>query len=158
MDLEKAWRINDREPRLYRNDGRWSFTDVTAAEGLANIGAGYLAAYADFDNDGDLDLLAGKALYRNQTVGNHWLRVRLEGGGKVNRSAIGAQARIHLPDRSLTRQVEAGTGEGNQSELVLHFGLGRQRDPVELEITWPHNVGVQKVMTAVDRVVTVDVR
>ena len=158
VDLFFTTVYGHNQPRLYRNDGRWSFTDVTAAEGLSNIGAGYLAAYADFDNDGDLDLLAGKALYRNQTVGNHWLRVRLEGSGKVNRSAIGAQVRIHLPDRTLTRQVEAGTGEGNQSELVLHFGLGRHRDPVELEISWPHNIGVQKVMTAVDRLVTVDLR
>ena len=55
----------------------------------------------------------------------------------VNRSAIGAQVRLKLGSRILTRQVEAGTGEGNQNDLTLHFGLGAHTGPVDLEILWP---------------------
>jgi hypothetical protein len=63
--------------------------------------------------------------------------VTLEGDGKkVNRSAIGAIVRVKLKDRVLTRQVESGTGEGNQNQLRLHFGLGAHEGPVDLEITW----------------------
>ncbi len=125
-------------PVLFRNDGAFALTDATAEAGVAELPPTYQAAWADFDNDGDLDLIGGGKLFVNQGTGNHWLKVRLEGdGAAVNRSAIGAQVRILLDDTMLTRQVEAGTGEGNQNDLVLHFGLGAHGGPVDLEILWP---------------------
>ncbi len=66
------------------------------------------------------------------------MEITLVGDGvTVNRAAVGAQARISLPDRVLVRQVEAGTGEGNQNDLMLHFGLGAHAAPVDVEILWP---------------------
>ena len=123
---------------LYSNEGNFQFSDSTKAENLSGISKTYQAAWADFDNDGDLDLVSGGKLYQNQSSGNHWLKVRLVGDGKrVNRSAIGAQVRLFLGDTILTRQVEAGTGQGNQNELCLHFGLGAHSTPVRLQILWP---------------------
>jgi len=140
---------------LYRNDGNWKFTDVTAAENLGGLGTTYQAAWADFDNDGDLDLVSDGKLLRNSGNSNHWLAVRLQGDGKsVNRAAIGAQARIRLDGRTLTRQVEGGTGEANQNELKLHFGLGGIGDPVDVVVTWPNGT-TQKMTTAVDRSVVI---
>jgi hypothetical protein len=129
-----------QHPVLYRNEGSWQFSDVTAAEGLGNQGpTTYQAAWADFDNDGDLDLVSDGSIFENQGNGNHWLKIRLEGNGNtVNRSAIGAQVRIRLGAETLIRQVETGTGEGNQNDLTLHFGLGTHSDPVALEILWPN--------------------
>ena len=125
-------------PVLYRNDGDWSFVDVTEEEGLASLEPTYQAAWGDFDNDGDLDLATAGKLFANQGNSNHWLKVRLAGDGrKVNAAAIGAQVRIKLKGKILTRQVEAGTGQGNQNDLTLHFGLGAHGGPVELEIFWP---------------------
>ena len=121
---------------LYRNNGDWSFSDVTAKAGVATETT-YQAAWADYDNDGDLDLISGGRLFRNTGNGNHWLKVRLVGNGRINRAAIGAQVRVRLGERTLTRQVEAGTGEGNQNDLMLHFGLGGKTDSVEVEIRWP---------------------
>ena len=122
-------------PVLYRNDGSWSFVDVTADAGLAGLQPTYQAAWADFDNDGDLDLLTAGKLFINQGNVNSWLKVKLRGDGKsVNRDAIGSQVRIKLKDKILTRQVEAGTGEGNQNEMTLHFGLGSHKDTVNLDI------------------------
>jgi enediyne biosynthesis protein E4 len=46
--------------------------------------------------------------------------------------------RVRRGDQTLTRQVEAGTGEGNQNDLTLHFGLGSHATPVPLEILWPN--------------------
>ena len=46
--------------------------------------------------------------------------------------------RIELEGKTLTRQVEAGTGQGNQNDLVLHFGLGRHSEAVDLKIRWPN--------------------
>jgi len=126
-------------PRLWRNDGNWVFTDVTAAEGLSGLGGTFSAAWADIDNDGDLDLATTGRVFVNQGNPNHWLRVRLEGNGvTVNRSAIGAQVRINLGGgKILTRQVEGGTGKASQNELTLHFGLGSRTAPVDLAIIWP---------------------
>lgn len=125
-------------PVLYRNDGGFTFTDVTADQGLAELPATYQAAWADYDRDGDLDLVTGGRLFENRGASGHWLEVTLRGdGATVSSSAIGAQARIRLPDRVLARQVEAGTGEGNQNDLTLHFGLGEHSDPVAVEVLWP---------------------
>ena len=106
--------------------------DVTAASGIATART-YQAAWADYDGDGDLDLLSGGKLYQNQSAGGSWLRVKLEGPG----SAIGAVARVRVGERTLTRQVESSTGEGNQNEMVLHFGLGDYDGFVSLEVAWP---------------------
>jgi hypothetical protein len=137
---------------LFRNDGEFKFGDATIATGVADLPATYQAAWSDFDRDGDLDLVTAGKLFRNESAGHHWLELRLIGDGKtVNHSAIGAQVRISLPDRTLTRQVEAGTGQGNQNDLTMHFGLGDHSQPVPLEILWP-NGDVQTIENvAIDR-------
>ena len=143
---------------LYTNNGDWTFTDVTAAEGLSGIDGTYGAAWADFDNDGDLDLLTDARFFKSNasTNGNHWLKVHLKGDGvTVNSAAIGAQVRIDLGGgKILTRQVEGGTGEGNQNDLTLHFGLGSYSDPVNLEIFWPDGTTEVKSGVAIDGLVT----
>ncbi len=112
-------------PVLFRNDGAFAFTDSTQAAKLTSLPPTYQAAWADYDQDGDLDLVTAGKLFENLMAKGDWLAVRLEGDGvAINRSAIGAQVRIELGDRTLTRQVEAGTGQGNQNDLSLHFGLG----------------------------------
>ena len=126
-------------PRLYRNNGNWNFTDVTAAEGLSGIHVTYQAAFADYDNDGDLDLATGGTLFRNDTHNSHhWLKLKMVGDGEtVNRDAVGTQVRITSGGQTFMRQVEFGTGEGNQNEPTLHFGLGNIAGPVDLDILWP---------------------
>ena len=122
---------------LYMNEGDFHFTDVTATAGIAEEQI-YQAAFADFDNDGDLDLATNGRIYRNESVTGNWLKVRLHGDGvKINRSAIGAQVRVGLDARTITRQVEAGTGEGNQNALTLHFGVGEATGKLRLDILWP---------------------
>ncbi|NRA96341.1 MAG: CRTAC1 family protein, partial [Planctomycetes bacterium] len=125
-------------PVLFRNDGAFAVTDVTAASGLADLPPTYQAAWADYDNDGALDLVSGGKLFRNGGNGNAWLKVRLRGDGvKVNRAAVGAQVRVRIGEKVHTRQVASGTGEGNQNDATLHFGLGSHAGSVALEIIWP---------------------
>jgi hypothetical protein len=127
---------------LYENRGNWTFADVTAAVGLAGIegtgSAPYDACWADFDNDGDLDLMThiGR-LYRNRGNTNNWLKVKVGGDASQSINAMGAEVRLSLPDRTLTRQVEGNTGQGNQNELTaLHFGLGGFTGPFQMEVRW----------------------
>jgi len=146
-------------PVLYRNDGGFAFADATSSAQLAELDPTYQAAWADFDNDGDLDLVTAGKLFVNQGGGGHWLKVALHGDGRaVNASAIGAQVRVRLGDGTLTRQVEAGTGEGNQNDLVLHFGLGTHATRVSLRIRWPNGTVRTMARVKVDRAVSVRFR
>ena len=61
--------------------------------------------------------------------------------------------RLKLKGKTLTRQVEAGTGEGNQNDLVLHFGLGHLTGPVDAEILWPDGKVQKMPKVAVNRLV-----
>ena len=131
---------------MYRNKGRWRFEDVTA-ELQVDRPRTYQAAWADFNNDGYLDLLHGGCLFKNPAGTNRWLKVLLTGDGKVNRTALGSQVRIRLGDQTLTRQVESATGQGNQNDLTLHFGLGAHEQDVDLEVRWPD--GSKKILTGV---------
>ena len=127
-------------PVLFRNEGQFKFSNANAATKLEGLGATYQAAWADFDNDGDLDLMAaGRFFVNSGKKENHWLRIKLECKKKtVNRFAVGAQVRLKLNNgKILSRQVESGTGQGNQNELTLHFGLGSYDQPVKVEIFWP---------------------
>ncbi len=126
-------------PVLYRNGGKFKFLDGTPGSGLEKLTPTYQAAFADFENNGSLGLATAGKLFANRGATGNWIEVRLKGDGvKVNRSAIGAQVRLKLGKETLSRQVEAGTGEGNQNDLKLHFGLGSYGGHVNLEVTWPN--------------------
>lgn len=144
------------QPTLFEQQKPWEFISKTKETHLDGLGPTYQAAWADFDQDGDLDLASGGKLFRNELTANrHWLSIRLVGDGKkVNRSAIGAQARILLENRCLTRQVEAGTGQGNQNEFCLHFGLGDHTQKVQVHIDWPDGTKTVKENLDIDRVET----
>lgn len=132
---------NDSE--LFRNTGspgNPQFADVTAAEGIPGGLDGYVVSWADWDNDGDLDLATNGRLFRNNlNNGNSWLKVDLSAPGidGVNAFGFGATVRIDTGSKIVTRHVESGQGQGNQNDLTMHFGLGNTSGPVEVEVSWP---------------------
>jgi hypothetical protein len=132
-------------PHLFLNTGSGSFRDVAGETGggFAEPKIGRGAAYGDFDNDGDLDVLIttnhGPAyLYRNdQTGGNRSIRFRLV-GTKSNRDAIGAVVRIYYGGgQSAWRMVKGGSSYLSQSELPVTFGLGRHESIERAVLEWP---------------------
>jgi hypothetical protein len=130
-------------PHLFLNVGG-KFTDVAAqvGAGFAAPKVGRGAAYGDFDNDGDMDVLittnGGPAyLYRNdQTAGNRSLRIRLV-GTESNRDGIGATVRIFNGEQSTSKTVKSGGSYLSQSELPVTFGLGRRDIVDRVVIGWP---------------------
>jgi hypothetical protein len=103
-------------------------------------------AIADLDGDGRLDIVIGNnnappTVYLNRlgSTGN-WVRLTLA-GKPSNRDAIGARVRLTVSvgdkGKTMTRQVEAGSGYASQSETVIHFGLGRATHIDAIEVSWP---------------------
>jgi hypothetical protein len=131
-------------PELFLNGGRGKFREVAADVGggfdQPKVGRGL--AYADFDRDGDLDLLLttnnGPAyLYRNdQLTGNRSIRFRLV-GTKSNRDAIGAMVRVFGSGLTQSQLIKCGSSYLSQSELPVTFGL-EKRDRIDrVVIDWP---------------------
>jgi hypothetical protein len=134
-------------PHLFRNLGKKKFEEVTGRVGAALprpiVGRG--AAYGDFDNDGDLDLLItannGPArLLRNDNGNqNDMLRVKTV-GTRSNRDGIGAKVTVKTATAArLFAMVKTGSSYLSQSELPLTFGLGKPEagKTVSLSIVWP---------------------
>jgi hypothetical protein len=132
---------------MFRNLGGRRFADVTTATGTGHLQKGHGVAWADIDDDGDLDIYANiggflpgdvysRALFRNPGHGNHWIRVRLE-GVRSNRPGIGAKIRLTLPDGSLRYREVNGGGSFGASPLEQHIGLGKADRVVRLEVEWP---------------------
>ncbi|MGH8057156.1 MAG: FG-GAP-like repeat-containing protein, partial [Candidatus Entotheonellia bacterium] len=131
-------------PQLFRNRGDGAFDEVMPARGsgldMRIIGRG--AAFADYDQDGDLDLLVtanqGRAyLLRNDTPRtNHFLRVSTQ-GTRSNRDGVGARVRLHTARRQLAGMVRTGSSYLSQSELPLTFGLEPGEGIDRLEVLWP---------------------
>jgi predicted NUDIX family NTP pyrophosphohydrolase len=138
-------KVQYRQPPLvFRNLGGKKFEHVTPrlgpAFGRPIVARG--AAYADYDQDGDLDILmntnGGPAyLFRNDGGNaNRWLRVKTV-GTRANRDGIGTVVRVKTPSATQWQLLRSGSSYCSQSELVLTFGLGREAKVQALEVEWP---------------------
>jgi hypothetical protein len=149
---------------LYHNKGNGKFEDVSldAGPGILEVAAGRGCALGDFDNDGDLDVVVNcvnevpQLLRCDSKLQNNWLKVKTV-GVKSNRSGIGARVYCH-PEigRPQMDEVRSGGSYISQSDLRLHFGLGKA-SKVDLEIHWPSGqiekipgIGVNRVITVVE--------
>jgi hypothetical protein len=99
------------------------------------------AAYGDFDNDGDLDIVmttnSGPAvLLRNDGTKNRSLRLRLV-GSRSNRNAIGAVVQVTAGGETQSAMVQSGSSYLSQSERILTFGLGQRTQADAVEVRWP---------------------
>ncbi|HUK33574.1 MAG TPA: CRTAC1 family protein, partial [Vicinamibacterales bacterium] len=131
-------------PHLFVNQGDGTFKDgaVGAGRDFAQPRVGRGLAYADFDRDGDVDLLMttnnGPAvLFRNDVSSNNrFVRFRLV-GTRSNRDAIGATLRVFHGGTSQSRMVKSASSYLSQSELPLTFGVGRRDRLDRVVVSWP---------------------
>ena len=129
---------------LYRNLRNGRFKDVSDEVGGAVVEPTTArgAAFGDFDNDGDMDVLINPVnalpeLLRAETGGrNNWLKVRLV-GTKSNRSAIGARVKCVTADGTQIDEVRSGGSYYSQNDLRVHFGVGVNQKIKLMEIRWP---------------------
>ncbi len=141
-----------KNPRLvYRNMGNGHFTDVSAqmGPGITEKFSSRGAAFGDYDNDGDIDALVLNlgdlpSLLRNDG-GNtqNWIKLKLI-GTICNRTAIGARARVVTGTHSQIDEVHSGSSVMSQSDLRLHFGLGKSQIADLIEVKWPTTKKIER--------------
>lgn len=135
---------------LLNRQGR--FADVSAGAGreFASVAALHRgAAFADFDNDGRIDIAVTAInrpieLWMNRTPPRHWLQLKLA-GTRSNRSGLGARVICRAGGRTQTAEVANSVGLGSASDLRVHFGLGGSIS-AEVQVHWPSGT-VQKLGT-----------
>lgn len=146
---------------LFRNTGKLDFENVTEAWGLKVPSFSNGAAYADLDQDGDLDLITNNIddpafLFENKSNNDHhYLRLKLKGAAK-NPDAFGASATVFLGDQQLKQHLLSGRGYLSKTESALHFGLGDSSQATLVVVTWPDGRESRLENVAVDQVLELD--
>jgi hypothetical protein len=152
-----------QRPQLFRNLDGAKFQEVPPAtgSGLAVVIPARGAAFGDLFNDGHIDVVLNNmdsppTLLRNSVNNlNHWLTLKLVGGPKSPRDAIGAKVFLTAGGFRQRADVFSGGSYGSSSDPRLHFGLGTASKVDKLEIHWPSGAVEQIPIPGVDRIITV---
>jgi hypothetical protein len=145
VDQLKGIRRYLQPKELYRNLGNGRFAEISGrvAGDLSTPRPSRGAAFGDYDNDGDIDVLVVNAnsrpsLYRNDG-GNRkaWIGFRLIGASS-NRDAIGARVEIDAGGRTQVGEVRSGGSYLSHNDMRVHFGLGSTQHVDRIRIRWPN--------------------
>jgi len=151
-----------QRPMLFRNLQGKGFENVPAAEGsgLADVIAGRGMAVGDLFNDGKLDAVINvidghPALLRNVSPDkNHWLELKLVGGPKSPRDAVGATVYVTANGMKQRGDVLSGGSYLSSNDQRPHFGLGQATVVDEIEVHWPSGKAEKFTVPGVDRIMT----
>ena len=161
VDQHPDWGMSyAQRPLLFRNQGNGKFDLVPAVEGtgLAVVGVGRGAAFGDIFNDGKIDVIINNmdgvpALLRNVNPDHHqWVELRLIGGPKSPRDAVGATVYLTANGMRQRGDVLSGGSYLSSNDMRVHFGLGDATDAGTAEIHWPSGAKEIVKLPAVGRI------
>lgn len=152
-----------QRPMLFHNEGGKKFVPVHAVEGtgLADVIAGRGMAEGDLFNDGKLDAIINvmdghPVLLHNVSADhNHWLELKLVGGPKSPRDAVGATVYLTADGIKQRADVLSGGSYLSTNDLRPHFGLGTAAKVDDIEVHWPSGKVEHFTVPGVDRIVTI---
>jgi hypothetical protein len=151
-----------QRPLLFKNkDGKvFDLLPAATGSGLAVVKSARGLGIGDLDNDGRVEVVLNNcddspSVLRNETKeAGHWLSVKLIGGKQSPRDAIGAAVWLTAGGKRQRADVISGASYCSQSDLRLHFGLGKATKVDKLEIRWPSGARETVEVKTLDRVVT----
>ena len=155
IDTLKAGQRYRQPKQVFRNMGGGRFLGIASVlkGDLTRLKSARGTAFGDYDNDGDIDVVAVNlndrpSLYRN--VGgnkNHWISLRLQ-GTKSNRDAIGARVQLRAGGKTQLREIASGGSYLSSNDVRAHFGLGNETLVESIQVRWPS--GETDELTAVE--------
>jgi hypothetical protein len=165
VDEHPDWGMSyAQRPLLFHNRGNGKFELVPAVEGsgLAEVSVGRGAAFGDLFNDGKIDVVINNldgvpVLLRNVNPDHHhWVELKLIGGPKAPRDAVGATVYLTAGGMRQRGDVLSGGSYLSSNDMRVHFGLGDANLVDALEIHWPGGTVEKLKLPAVDRIFTVE--
>jgi hypothetical protein len=153
-----------QRPLLFHNGRGQKFDLVPAVKGtaLAEVLTARGAAFGDLFNDGKMGVVLNRlegppALFRNVSPEkNHWVGIKLVGGPKSPRDAVGTSVYLRVNGMRLRGDVLSGGSYASSNDQRIHFGLGESAKIDDLEIHWPSRVVEHLSLAAVDRFYTIE--
>ena len=155
---------------MYLNKQGTGFVDVSAAGGFGHLQKGHGIAFADFDNDGDQDVLAQlggwflgdkfqNALFRNPGFDANWIKIRLL-GKETNRFGVGARIRVEITEGNSVRSIYRTVGYGSSfggNPYRQEIGVSRAKKIDLIEVHWPRTGKTQRFQDVdVNQSITID--
>lgn len=147
---------------MFRNDGQLRFSNETANWGLDEKGVSSGAAYADFDNDGALDLVVCRnndpvRIYRNNSKRqskHNFIKVKLE-GDRLNKFALGAKVMVSTDSSDQLQEMYPVRGYQSSVDYILNFGLGTATSVKEIRVRWSGDKETIVQQPAINTTVTI---
>ncbi|MGA3080648.1 MAG: CRTAC1 family protein [Terracidiphilus sp.] len=164
VDQHPDWGMSyAQRPLLYRNlrNGKFELVPAVEGTGLAVVTVGRGAAFGDIFNDGKIDVIMNNmdgapSLLRNVNPDHHqWVELKLIGGPKSPRDAVGATVYLSADDMRQRGDVLSGGSYLSSNDMRVHFGLGDATDAGSAEIHWPSGAKETVKLPAVDRIYTI---
>ena len=161
VDDFAAYNFDTDTSRLFISNGDATFTELSREAGIVDTERGHGIVCGDLDNDGDVDLFqmhrnennAG-TLWRNDSTGNNYLRVKLNGLAP-NTAAAGARITVTVNGKEQLREIIIGSNFTSQNPLMQVFGLGTSSQ-AEVAVEWPDGETTAAETYSADQLVTID--
>ena len=152
-----------QRPLLFHNlkNGKFEMVPAVEGTGLAELMVGRGAAFGDIFNDGKIDVIVNNmdgvpVLLRNVNPDHHhWVELKLIGGPRSPRDAVGATVYLNADGIRQREDVLSGGSYLSSNDLRVHFGLGDATDAGSVEIHWPSGAKETLKLLAVDRIFTI---
>ncbi len=164
VDQHPKWGTSYAErPLLYHNlkNGKFSLVPAVEGTGLAVVSVGRGAAFGDLFNNGKIDVVINNmdgvpVLLRNVNPDHHhWVEIKLIGGPKSPRDAVGSTVYLTAGGIRQREDVLSGGSYLSSNDMRVHFGLGEVNKVDQVVIHWPSGAVEKLGLPAVDRIYTI---